>query len=144
MIKIGRATPGHLHFIEPKDIYMHDKYIFDIAAAEALKGQAISVISSNEEILAIIGYLGINDGAVELWALTSKLCSKYSLAFHRTLKKHLEIFIKANNLRRVQMTVSQDYSEGIKWAKALGFEPEGILRKYGPDGSDYIMMGRVC
>ncbi len=30
-----------------------------------------------------------------------------------------------------------------KWAYAIGFKCDGVLRKYGVDGVDYLMMSRV-
>jgi RimJ/RimL family protein N-acetyltransferase len=47
------------------------------------------------------------------------------------------------NLRRIQFTVRVDYNIGLRWAWALGFQQEGILRGYGPDGTDYAIFGRV-
>jgi len=33
--------------------------------------------------------------------------------------------------------------EAIRFARWMGFEDEGIMYKFGPDGSDYYRMARV-
>jgi hypothetical protein len=30
----------------------------------------------------------------------------------------------------------------VRWGLALGFEIEGLMKKYGADGSDFFMMSR--
>jgi hypothetical protein len=49
----------------------------------------------------------------------------------------------AEGVRRFQMSVRADFGPGIRWAKLLGFEPEGVLSKYGPDGADHILYAKV-
>jgi hypothetical protein len=33
--------------------------------------------------------------------------------------------------------------QAIRFAEFLGFEKEGLMKKFGPEGSDYIVMGRI-
>ena len=40
-------------------------------------------------------------------------------------------------LKSLQAIVRSDFKDAHKLAKFLGFESEGLMRKYGPDGSDY-------
>lgn len=39
---------------------------------------------------------------------------------------------------RVECTVRRDFEPGRRWARLLGFRPESILKKYGPEGEDHI------
>jgi len=46
-------------------------------------------------------------------------------------------------LRRLQITVDERNIVAIRWARMLKFSREGVLRKYGPGGVDYLMMSRI-
>jgi len=46
-------------------------------------------------------------------------------------------------LRRLQITVDERNIVAIRWARMLKFSREGVLRKYGPSGVDYLMMSRI-
>ena len=39
--------------------------------------------------------------------------------------------------------VKADWMEAIRFAEFLGFEKEGLMKKFGPEGSDYLVMGRI-
>jgi hypothetical protein len=140
MIRVVRAETNHVWMIKPKAIFYEGAR--DDVHRAIKHNEAISIFAGNQ-IMAIIGFTPIYKETGEMWALTSDLCSKYPLAFHRKVKELLEYYTKLNKLRRVQMVVRRGYSQGFDWAVSLGFEPEGILRKYGPEGDDYVMMGRV-
>ena len=45
--------------------------------------------------------------------------------------------------RRIQIEVKTDYRMGCRWAEALGFKREGLMRRWMPDGSDAYLYGRV-
>jgi RimJ/RimL family protein N-acetyltransferase len=46
-------------------------------------------------------------------------------------------------LHRVQITVKTLDARAIKWAKALGFQSEGILKEYSADKEDYNILRRT-
>ena len=41
------------------------------------------------------------------------------------------------------MTIRQSFSAGVKWARILGFEPEGVMRAYDENGDNYILYVRI-
>ena len=44
--------------------------------------------------------------------------------------------------KRVEFTIRADWPEGLKWGDALGFEREGLLRKW--DGEDdHVLFAKV-
>lgn len=144
MIKLVRANVRHLATIQPKGIFSDHTAIMETAEKAISNSLAATALGPGGEILAVVGFMPIHDHAGEFWAITSDKCSDYAFTFHRTMKKHLEKFIKDHRLKRVQMIVRSGYTQGFDWAVSLGFNPEGTLRCYGPEGDDYIMMGRVC
>ena len=45
--------------------------------------------------------------------------------------------------QRIQASISVKDAKAKRFAEWLGFENEGIMKKYGPDGSDYYRYARV-
>lgn len=58
---------------------------------------------------------------------------------HRKTTAVLAETARLHSLRRIETTVRQGFEAGHRWANMLGFTAEGILRRYAPDGSDYVM-----
>ena len=50
---------------------------------------------------------------------------------------------KENNITRVQSAIRKDFTEGQRFAEWLGLEKEGLMRKWGFDGSDQYMYARL-
>lgn len=44
---------------------------------------------------------------------------------------------------RIEATVRSDFAAGHRWIREFGFEPEGLMRKYGPDKADHWLYARV-
>ena len=47
-----------------------------------------------------------------------------------------------HSMKRLQITVSSENALALKWAERCYFNHEGVLQKYGPEGTDYYMMAR--
>jgi hypothetical protein len=45
--------------------------------------------------------------------------------------------------RRIETGVRSGFLHGLRWAEACGFEMEGLMRSWGPDGSDHWLYARV-
>lgn len=45
--------------------------------------------------------------------------------------------------RRIEATVSTHFSQARKLVEMLGFEFEGVLKAYGPNGDDFHMFARA-
>lgn len=55
----------------------------------------------------------------------------------------LDDIAEQNNFVRVQATTHRQFERGRRFLEWLGFEREGVLRNYGPDGSDHIIYARI-
>jgi hypothetical protein len=51
--------------------------------------------------------------------------------------------LESCGLRRVECWVDVDFKAGHRWARLLGFEREGLMRSFSPDGRDHILYARV-
>lgn len=87
----------------------------------------------------IIGICGITQIASYLgegWAYFADTMPKGSIKVIKEIRK----FIQAQkHIRRIQCTVDIHNFSALKYARVLGFKPEGILRAFGPDGHDHVM-----
>ena len=87
----------------------------------------------------IIGICGITQVASYLgegWAYFADTMPKGSIKVIKEIRK----FIQAQkHIRRIQCTVDICNFNALKYARVLGFKPEGILRAFGPEGHDHVM-----
>lgn len=94
-----------------------------------------------DDVVAMAGVLPFSDHSCELWMRTGVLADKHWLALARAGKRWVRrIWSEKQNVKRLQVTVRHDIRVNVRFARWLGFEVEGLLRRYGPDGSDHFMM----
>lgn len=91
-------------------------------------------------IVAVFGFSRIFAHSYELWTLLSAELRETPLATCKVCKNVLRSIPVAT---RIQMTTRADLRCGERWAKFLGFEKEGVMKRYGPDGADHILYARI-
>lgn len=111
-------------------------------AIEMPKGSHVTIMH-DDIVLGIFGGYYITKGCLQAWAILSEDITKYPIAFHKAVLKLINNSLYKLDNHRIQFSVKSDYDKGIKWALSLGFNIEGIMQKYGPDKSDYVLMARV-
>jgi len=82
------------------------------------------------------------NGVAEMWLIPGKEIERHAISVIRASKQLTDITIKDYNIKRLQICVNSDNDTAFRFAKALRFEVESVMAKYGPDGSDYYMMVR--
>jgi hypothetical protein len=136
MIRIVEFQPEHIEQIELKPC--HRTELKD----KTVTTYAITFLKEDRPIAIFGGYCPL-EGVMQFWGMVSDGVRECPVAFHKTCKSFLEFYQSKYTLRRMQINVRVDYPEGYRWAKALGFELEGVMKKYGPDGTDYALFGRT-
>jgi len=94
----------------------------------------------------IIGCGGIDimwEGVGEVWLLMSYETDKCMVKSYRLIRNGIKKLINDNNLQRCQGWCRVGFTKGHTLFRHLGFEPEGIARKYLPDGTDAILYARI-
>jgi hypothetical protein len=102
-----------------------------------------TIIGPDKNPLAIMGGFYIYNKVLELWALVDQrveLCPVYYAKATKFLISHEFDRLKVNRMQ-VFMRVDQRWAK--HWAEVLGFQQEGILRKYGAEGTDYYLFAKV-
>jgi hypothetical protein len=115
---------------------------FSRAIAQNLSRHPAITIMSGPDVVCCGGVILFWPGVGEAWMRTSPLIENFPVAVLKSTRTFLKAAFKAMHLRRLQCTVRQGYAPAIKWAEHLGFEREGILKAFGPDGADYVIFSR--
>lgn len=67
----------------------------------------------------------------------------HALTFTRLCRIYFSQAFECLKLHRLQAYIRSTEPAYIRWAESFGFVKEGVLRKYGPEGVDYLMMAKV-
>jgi len=105
-------------------------------------GIGITVMQRGTPI-GIFGAAKIWDGLHEAWFMVGEATRRYGIAMTKVAKKFILLKFQEDSLNRLQITVRCDDVRAYKWAKCLGFSEDGVMRRFGPDGSDFFMMSIV-
>ena len=103
---------------------------------------AFTVMRGDQPVCALV--------AVQIWptvfevsAAISEDCRKYFATIYRSTVEVLDRIAEGTKAHRIQMTVSSDFKKGRRWAEALGFELETVLKHYGPEAQDFLLYRRL-
>jgi hypothetical protein len=134
---------GHLDCLNAKAVF-HGELELEARIETALKANQciVKTVFMGRQPLAVLGLTLIREGFAEAWSLTSEEVRDVPISFHRVVLGILSAYEKALRLTRIQMTVRENYEEGKRWARSLGFQEEGLMRKFGPDGSHHFLYAR--
>jgi len=71
------------------------------------------------------------------------LISDSAGAHFRSIHAAVFDFLVMAPFRRIEATVDVGFKQGHRWIKMLGFELEGYMRAYRPDGADMLLYARI-
>jgi len=80
-------------------------------------------------------------GVGTVWVITTPLVEKYPLWFTKAVRNMLNAGKDLYKLQRIQATVLKENKKAVKWIEFLGFEREGLMRKYV--GGDHYLYSRI-
>ncbi len=146
MINIREYQKGDIYKIRPKkDVYSDDPTLLKRMDELALSRESYSntYINGLDEVIAIIGLTMLWPRVAEIWAVISEDVKKEPISFHKRIMHALHFYAENLDIKKYQVYVKAEYSDGKKWMHNLGFKIEGLLEKFGADGKDYVIMGRV-
>lgn len=102
-----------------------------------------ATVMKQEEIVGSVGMVPFWDGMAEVWAVVSRHVMKAKVHFHKASANLMDHFVNKLQLNRVQAAVIADHPKALCWVMRLGFKPEGTMKKYGPNGNDYVMCSKI-
>lgn len=116
---------------------------YALAKAQQDKGPCFTAFVEDEGPACSWGFVPLWDGVFECWMLTGRLIEKYPTKLIRAAQRvidNVEIELQSH---RLQMVVNASHPKSLRFAEALSFLPEGVLKAYGPNGADFVMLSRV-
>ena len=114
----------------------------DHRICKADKGNAYTLFVDMKPVVAG-GIIILWEGVCEGWVMANHNIFNIKFLACKEIKKRTDDLCKKNNIKRLQTTVKYDFKPGLRFADWLGLKPEGIMKKYGPDGSDYYRMAKI-
>ena len=138
--------PNHYYSIELKGYELdyirtipnYDQYINE----NATPGLTWTVIIRGK-VVAIFGLRFQWDRVAELWMLPGVGIENDPISVTRGARKILDNVIQEYDIMRLQIAVRVQNVTAYKFAKALYFEQEALMRCYGPELADYYLMSRL-
>lgn len=133
--------PEHLSqlMLQPSQVYLQPMLANPHYGEYLVKaGPAYSCIV-DDVVFACAGLIPQWENRAMAWALISGEAGKHFLSIHRAVKRTFAM----HPYRRIETTVAMNFEEGYRWADLLGFEREGLMRKYVPNGDDCYLYARV-
>ena len=147
MIRFVPYSPEDLARVDrqPAQARWRDKLLtHEYARSVDVPGMAWTALDEGGRVLGCAGMAPQWEGRVIAWALFGqsipkaawpKIAKKIRNEFHSKLSGH--------GSHRVEITVPKDFGPGCRFAFLLGFEVEGLMKHYGPDGSDHYLFSQV-
>ena len=106
------------------------------------KGNAYTLFLNKEPVVAG-GIFILWKGVAEGWVLANQNIFEIKFLACKEIKRRTDELSKKNKVKRLQTTVRYEFKKGLRFASWLGLKPEGIMKHYGPDGSDYYRMAKI-
>ena len=97
----------------------------------------------NDDIVGCGGIRKIWDGVGEVWLMLSPKTALYPVKTYECIKNGLQKLIDENDFRRLQAWGRIGFTKAHTLFRHLGFRPEGIAKKYTPDGVSCILYAIV-
>lgn len=83
------------------------------------------------------------EGRVVAWALFGDIPKTAWPAIVKKIRHEFRATLQSHGRHRVEMTVPSNFGPGCRLALMLGFAVEGLMKSYGPDGSDHLLYAQV-
>lgn len=112
------------------------------AAALTAGGEAF-LLTVGHATLGALGVCRLMDWCGLAWAVLDDPPPRLAIPITRATEWALRRWQVELGFRRIQAHVVAGFDRGERWARLLGFEREGLMRGFGHDGSDYLLMARV-
>lgn len=138
-------VPDHFDFLDIDQpeitVLAKGEMLKYMVASQATMGTAVTAFIYNRPV-AVFGVVNIWKGVGEMWSLFDHAARNYPPTMLRGGRVFSDIAMRYLHLHRLQITVRTDDKRALRYAKAIGFETEAIMRMFGPDKVDYLLMTR--
>ena len=97
----------------------------------------------NKKPIVAGGIIVIWKGVAEGWVMANQNIYDVKLLACKEIKNRTDLLCEKNKIKRLQTSVKASFTTGVRFASWLGLKNEGLMKNYGPDGSDYLRMAKI-
>lgn len=138
-----KVIPFHANHVRLMNLQPTQRWALSVLPPEYLTAlnRLGSAVSAEHEgkIIACAGVAIQGFGAGTLWGFVSHDAGPYFIRLDRCVRRLLTI----RPLRRIEASAEVDFRPGCRWLELLGFQSEGVMRSYGPNGEDHMRYART-
>lgn len=109
-----------------------------LAHIAKMSGKAYAAVDG-DLVIAVGGISLSHPGVGNAWLLGTDDIQKYAGHLTMTIKKKISSIMEELNVDRIQCDVLVEKENWVRWAEYLGFEREGILRKFRGGKDAYVL-----
>lgn len=139
-MKVVPFEPEHLDTImlQPSQQRFFNYFTPDYAKALKVSGPCFTGIDGNR-VLGCAGLVKQWENRAIAWALLSGDIGTDFIRVHRAVFRFLDL----SDFNRVEAFVDAGFEQGHRWIQMLGFEQEGYMKQFNPDGGDAVLYARL-
>jgi len=144
MIRTETFKMEHWDRIEPfggREGLYNIEQALEVAASNS--DMLVFTLLDGEKVISIYGTMRLWPGVGEAFTIMCKDIHRYGRALYEFAFATVRIVFNSMSLIRLQCTVAVGFDKGVKFIEGIGFEREGILRKWSPDGKDVYMYAKL-
>lgn len=141
VISLGPFKPAHLYNLNVQEAQRWTMAYIDPFMAQALEGMWSNTVFKNGHPICCGGVVAQRPDYGIVWSFVgADVTAVDFLSLHRLVKT----FIGSLPFRRVEMHVDCEFTNGHRWAKALGFSMEAArMRGFLLNGGDASLYARI-
>ena len=94
-------------------------------------------------IVASAGLVPLWKGVAEAWMISSDDVGRHQIKVARQIRTMFDDVMWQRGIYRAQANIHHKFEKAIRLAEWLGFEQEGLMRRFGVEGADYYRYARV-
>jgi len=98
---------------------------------------------SRGKVILIFGIRPLWPRVAEAWMMPGKGIEDNAVSVLRGARQVLDNVIEDYDMMRLHIAVRVQNETAYKFAKALYFEEEAVMKRYGPEMADYYLMARL-
>lgn len=141
-MRLVRFEPAHLEALrlQPAQAHMLGEIETEGYAAMLAAEGGFTALGEDGAVLAVAGVSARWQGVGMIWALISCEAGPHMRSLVRAAKGYLE---NVGEWHRVEASVDVGFLAGDRLLTLLGFEREGLARRYRPDGGDCTIWAKI-
>ncbi len=123
-------------------VYIQEEQKHELENGAFFRAEHSFTIVDEGNVVGVFGFFEIYKGRVVVFSFISAKAGKHLFSLAKLLRKIIDDGMQKTDIDRVEMEVVKGFDHGERFAKLLGFECEGVLKKYYK-GMDYKIFARI-